>query len=856
MANVLLGNSLAGVDTPTLGDITAAKIRLVMRNCTITTSGTEEYIVSQGSSSGFTRELAFYKNNGAVKVAVGGENTDLFDLTTDYPTGITNETIDLTVETNGNFSVTVGTDTPITGNFARGVSRVDGIPFKLGGRGSTAGNSEIVSPIEAGTKLGDVLLYLDDVLVRSYAMPPDGNLVIDHKNGQNGTVIESNGINFESVTKDALAPTITLVESALEVVEIDAAYTNQGATATDPTDGTITVNVITTGTIDLTAIGRYKLIHYITNSLFFTEQVTQYIAVRPPFFTVPSDVTFVDKDFPDLETLLATFQVRYDEDDLTKDREFYSNEFAFGFNSWLRFFTGVHTMTGETTYLDQGITLIDFMISRTDDLLPAGDVISYRTAPVDVYHAVPFVPHIGWSRDDNGRTVLVLDDGMICRNIMLFVDYLKTNNITTYDAKLEAYIDKCEAVMAVHDNNWGYYRYGGDGVTELEPNSIVIHGTYWQTNRENPGGWYSNPIGNNQTSGAVYALYLINKYRPDAEHINKFRAHIDFMVSRMEDYDTYFVWQYGYQKDGTRLTLAQAEDLNHGSYSMDTFLTARREGWIDSTVFEKIADCLLVCVNQNGTSSHLVDGTGSDDGADLKSLAYGFLEAAHEYSLPDIQHLVGESLMTHNNAARVTYGLPFFGVANVMRLEGITGSTPTLNLPPIVSAGADRTVSSAEDSITTQLTGTASDPNVGQSLTHLWTSDAGQQVSIAGGTTLTPTVILPVNDAEQTIIFTLTSTDDDTYAPLSTSDSMVITILPKVYNSTVAMNIDNGSTIPDGDYDVRFSDATTGEHITDIANVTFTNGLASELVPVAIGTNVEYRIRTVENFAGGVKETT
>ena len=90
------------------------------------------------------------------------------------------------------------------------------------------------------------------------------------------------------------------------------------------------------------------------------------------------------------------------------------------------------------------------------------------------------------------------------------------------------------------------------------------------------------------------------------------------------------------------------------------------------------------------------------------------------------------------------------------------GNSRTLNVtvanygnhPPIVDAGADRTVREGE---AVTLNGTASDPDDDQ-LTYLWTSDR-PGLSISDSDTLSPSFTAPQVSQNATITFTLTATD-------------------------------------------------------------------------------------------------
>ncbi len=96
-----------------------------------------------------------------------------------------------------------------------------------------------------------------------------------------------------------------------------------------------------------------------------------------------------------------------------------------------------------------------------------------------------------------------------------------------------------------------------------------------------------------------------------------------------------------------------------------------------------------------------------------------------------------------------------------VRAEGAT-----CQAPPVVNAGADRTVVAGA---AVALAGTATDPN-GDALTVAWTQTAGPAVTLTGAATLTPSFTAP--GAATTLTFQLTASDP--FA--SASDSVAITV--------------------------------------------------------------------------------
>lgn len=65
---------------------------------------------------------------------------------------------------------------------------------------------------------------------------------------------------------------------------------------------------------------------------------------------------------------------------------------------------------------------------------------------------------------------------------------------------------------------------------------------------------------------------------------------------------------------------------------------------------------------------------------------------------------------------------------------------PSVNNPPTANAGLDQT---ADEFATVSLSGTATDPDAGDTLSYLWTQTAGPSVTLTGNDTLTPSFAAP-----------------------------------------------------------------------------------------------------------------
>ena len=65
---------------------------------------------------------------------------------------------------------------------------------------------------------------------------------------------------------DTTGPVITLTGDPEITVEAGATYNDAGATATDAVDGDVTVNILATGTVDTTKLGKYILSYNVSDA--------------------------------------------------------------------------------------------------------------------------------------------------------------------------------------------------------------------------------------------------------------------------------------------------------------------------------------------------------------------------------------------------------------------------------------------------------------------------------------------------------------------------------------------------------------------------------------------------------------
>ncbi len=81
--------------------------------------------------------------------------------------------------------------------------------------------------------------------------------------------------------QDSTIPVITLLGNPTETVEINTAYTDAGATASDNGDGNITANIVTNNPVDITTAGSYTITYDVNDSAGNSAvQVTRTVTVQ------------------------------------------------------------------------------------------------------------------------------------------------------------------------------------------------------------------------------------------------------------------------------------------------------------------------------------------------------------------------------------------------------------------------------------------------------------------------------------------------------------------------------------------------------------------------------------------------
>jgi len=109
---------------------------------------------------------------------------------------------------------------------------------------------------------------------------------------------------------------------------------------------------------------------------------------------------------------------------------------------------------------------------------------------------------------------------------------------------------------------------------------------------------------------------------------------------------------------------------------------------------------------------------------------------------------------------------------------------PPVNNVPVANAGVDLTV---PEGVSLALDGTASDDSDGNIVSYAWVQTSGQAVTLTGASTATPGFTAPFVDADVTLSFSLTVTDN---GGATSTDAMAVTVNQVIVAPTANAGVD------------------------------------------------------------------
>ena len=93
--------------------------------------------------------------------------------------------------------------------------------------------------------------------------------------------VEDYTVVIEGSGPDTEAPVITLNGSANITLELQQAYNELGATATDNVDGDLTSSIVTSGSVNTNVAGTYTITYSVSDAAGNSDSATRTVTVNP-----------------------------------------------------------------------------------------------------------------------------------------------------------------------------------------------------------------------------------------------------------------------------------------------------------------------------------------------------------------------------------------------------------------------------------------------------------------------------------------------------------------------------------------------------------------------------------------------
>ncbi len=252
-----------------------------------------------------------------------------------------------------------------------------------------------------------------------------------------------------------------------------------------------------------------------------------------------------------------------------------SDKFSFGLNNYLYFYIEMHKLSGSSEWLTLIEETCNHILDNTDERrVEKGEITltPLEDPQVDTnYFQAPYpyllngTPVSGWSSFDGSPQprlrVQCLQDGQVVAALCSVAYYIKENLLPETAGFSDGLLSHSRRVIESHNRS---YRFNSvvDGVT--------VAGTYKYPNRlTGEDGVFGDPLPYNHNAGMLKAAMICNYYSPNQDYLDKAEGFIQFLRDTREEIDGRFEWLYSFTVAG------KAEDINHGSYTIDMLLTAK-----------------------------------------------------------------------------------------------------------------------------------------------------------------------------------------------------------------------------------------------------------------------------------------
>lgn len=342
------------------------------------------------------------------------------------------------------------------------------------------------------------------------------------------------------------------------------------------------------------------------------------------------------------------------------------SKFSFDINHWLYFYVEMHRLSDDTKWLDLAEDTCQYFIDNNDVArLARGDfVLNGATPGVDRYWQAPYSftndaePVPGWSGADGAPSlrVQILQDGQIIGAMAYYADYILDNNLTAYTTNANAFFAHVKLVIDSHERSWR-----DDKVSTSPP--ITVEGAWYYPERINGDDTvFSEILPFNHAAGACQALLLYHKHFTDLDYLDKAERFMEFTRSNRAESNNMFQWNYSVETAGS-------EDLNHGSYTFQFFMTAAANGYLDFTSAELSKYANSAVNGWQGTSvgdlSEFFDGQGTIPAGEVFDPSH-FVDIAKYNSLV---FKITKEAHAVNSKSQPAYSRMFRGAATLLRYQ-------------------------------------------------------------------------------------------------------------------------------------------------------------------------------------------
>lgn len=299
-----------------------------------------------------------------------------------------------------------------------------------------------------------------------------------------------------------------------------------------------------------------------------------------------------------------------------------SNYYSFNLHYIVYFYVDMHSLSGDTSWLDLAVLTVDHMLDNTDEMRDSRGEITIvpyveGSETVGMYYQAPYplkingIPSKGWSSTDGVPATVptgtirnqALQDGQILGCFAYFADYVLQNNLTAYAAKANEYLDYCKVIIDMHEPSWRE-----DFTKYISGTPYLVQGAYSYPAVSGGDITNSSPLAYNHMGGMLTAALVYHHHRTEPVYLQMAEKFIGFLRDYREDVDDRYFFKYV-------LTGSTSEDINHGSYYLTPLLMfAYNNGYasVDNTEMTGYANSLVYAWLNTavGDVAERFDGTG------------------------------------------------------------------------------------------------------------------------------------------------------------------------------------------------------------------------------------------------------